>query len=234
MIDSAYENFASGVESALGHNPLGDGPPNTELKGAFRSSYPVFEWCRAIRTPRHSTFFLAEIHSALSVSLSLSAVGLYHSAHIQLRYASECLYSFLYFRDHPRELELVLAGRDLWDQTRPRAVGRFLRQLPEFSSEIAKALIDQLDAAYGHLSGFVHPRNPQRMSLSRHLADLRINTDQAKEFRGAVESVSKAISGMLCLACPREYARAGELKQFMFTRPLHADQRRHLVRAIRG
>ena len=157
LADDSYNNFCAGATTLLGQDPRGARAGSAQIKSAFRSSYTILQWCRSIRRVGKARLFLIEVHSTLPIAISTASIGLYPQAFSQIRYVYECVLSFLYFRDHPRELELAHADSDLWDATRPSAVTSLLRRLPEFDNNPGRDAFSLGTQLYGDLCGYIHP-----------------------------------------------------------------------------
>src|SRR5690606_10972194 len=115
----AFDNFAAGMVEAYGVDPRLDQLTGTHVREAFTASYPLYEWCRCIRRPGNAKYFLSEVRSSLPAAIALAGLGLYEVSLILERYLVERLLCFLYFREHPRELDLVQESDAIWEQTRP-------------------------------------------------------------------------------------------------------------------
>jgi hypothetical protein len=232
-IAAAYHNFADGMSRALGADPRTDKVSGSHIETAFASSYALFEWCRTIPGATKARTFLFELRSAVSTSLALAGLGLYQVANLQLRYACECVLSFLYFRDHPREFELALKDSDQWDLTRPKAVMKFLRKLPEFDSAVGRKQIDRLDHIYGELCSYAHPRKPTHMSQRRYLTQIARNTEQCGSFAKSVKAVSEAACGLFWLGHRAEFGNASEQAQAILQKPINRTRRKEIAAQTR-
>lgn len=208
----AFDDLCNGIVAAFGRDPRKDATL-TPIRDAFACLYPALEWCRLIRRTGSAGIFLKETHSALVSASVLAATGFYEVAHQQLRYASECVVAFLYFRDHPRELELAGLEVDLWDSTRPSAAIEFLRKLPEFNHAVGKTAFGELTKQYRELSAFVHPRVSHAMGQRLRVADLAPKLDAAESFARACARLFDPVCGILWLACHDELPRANEVTQ---------------------
>ena len=233
-IAAGYDNFADGMLRAFHVDPRNDKKTGTHLRSAFTCAYPVFEWCRTIKRSGKARVFLVETQSALSLAVALAGVGIYEVANLQLRYTCECIMSFLYFRDHPRELELALKDSDQWDLTRPRAVLKFLRKLPEFATPIGLQLLDSLNMTYGELCRYAHPRQPSFMAQRRYLAQISLNSEHAESFSRGAKALCSAAAGLFWLAYPLDYVKSGELVQLILRKPLKSTLRNRIIRASQG
>ncbi len=232
-IAAGYQDFADGMSRAFGADPRTDKVTGSHIKTAFASSYALFEWCRTIPPATKARAFLFGLRSALSTSLALAGLGLYEVANFQLRYACECVLSFLYFRDHPREFELALKDSDQWELTRPKAVMKFLRKLPEFDSAVGRQQIDQLDLIYAELSSYAHPRKPTHMNQRRYLAEVALNTEHARAFAKSVKAVSQAVSGLFWLGYRAKFGNASEQAQAILQKPINRIRRKEIAAQIR-
>ncbi len=233
IISAGYDNFAEGMLRAFSVDPRLDQRTGTQLRSAFRAAYSLFEWCRTIKGSGRSRFLLVEIRSALSLAIALAGIGLYEVAHLQLRYACECVLSFLYFRDHPRELELALTDADQWDLTRPKAVIKFLRKLPEFASPIGHDLINSLDVTYAELCRYAHPRRPFYMGQRRYLTQVTRDAERARSFTRSVKALCGATSGVFWLAYSSDYTNSGEVVRVVLRLPIKSTLRNRIVAHLR-
>ena len=227
-VATAFSDFADGMTSTFGADPRLDATTSRQTQRAFATVYPLLEWSRQIKQHPHARMFLAEIHSSSLLSVSIAALGLYEVANAQLRYTLECVLCFLYFKDHPRELGLAQADLDLWDLTRPKAVTKYLRKLPEFSPQIGQTMLSRIDNSYGQLCGYVHPRHPLRMSQKKYLNQISQDTDKANDFGQFAASISSDACGMFWLAFAELYDRKSELTQAILRSSVSAND----VRAI--
>lgn len=233
LIREGYENFASGMSKKLGVDPRLDHLTGVYIRGAFRDSYSLFEWCRTISHVGQAKFFLREIRSGLPVSIALAGLGLYEVANLQLRFICECIYSFLYFRDHPRELELALKSADIWEHTRPRAVSRLLKKLPEYDNEVGLGLINKFDTVYESLCRYAHPRSPLLMGQRNYLTQIKLNKEMAKSYTASVKALCDSASGLFWLGCRSDYNRSGELVRFILRKAINGNRRKAIQAHLR-
>lgn len=232
-INEAFDDFSSGMNRRFGLQPEDDRDCGTSIKQAFTSMYPVLEWCRTVKNVGKARFFLREIRSSTPMAIAFCSLGIYETARLQLRYSLECFLSFIYFRDHPRELELALLGKDVWDQTRPKAVTGLMRKLPEYDSRIGIALIDLLNSTYRDLCQYAHPRTPARMAHRQYIASAKTSSSNAKGFQDVVKRFAHVCCGVLMLCSETEFAVAPEITRHILTRAIPADWRRRIERELR-
>ena len=231
-INDGFDNFSAGVLELFGIDPRRDRKTGSHIKSSFRAAYSLFEWCRLISFTGKARFFLAEIRSALPLAIALAAKGLYEAAFIQLRYVCECITAFLYFRDHPRELQLALNDADQWALTSPKAVSKFLRKLPEFSSPVGSDLLSCVDNIYSELCGYAHPRKPVRMGQRAYLTQAAPDPTQAEIFQKKVEYLCHAASGIFWLGCRDDYAATSELSRVVLTKTIKVAQKKKIEQQI--
>jgi hypothetical protein len=231
--DQAYENFAEGMAQVFGTDPREDHETGPELRTAFRSVYGVLEWCQTIRRSPHAGFFLFELRCALPIAVGLAGTGLYETANVQLRYALECAISYIYFSDHRRELELAMTDQDQWDQTRPSAVLKFLRKLPEFRNSIGGDLLNGISTLYSELCRFVHARRPAYMGQRRFLSQIKVDVAQARSFTRRVQTFSQTISGVFWLGFNDYYTKSGEVKKAILRSSISAPVCRRIETLLR-
>ena len=220
-LSEAYENYCEGVRLKLGQDPrsLAQAIP---LRTAFSDVCAVVDWARVIQRTGQARFLLVEIRSALPLAMALAALGIYEAAALQLRYVLECFFAFLYFRDHPRELEFAQRGEDQWELTRPSVVVKYLKKLPEYDHAIGCDLLNELWVLYSDLSAFAHPRTKVAMGLRKFLTDAAPNAERAKHFAKSVRSLACSVSGLVRLSDHAVYARSAELWRECVRRPVKA------------
>lgn|GEM_PF-4738556 len=233
VIKQGFDNFSDGSLALLNVDPRTDSKTRVYIQNAFAASYSLFEWCRTIKYTGKARFFLAEVRSALPLALALAARGLYEAANMQLRYVCECIISFLYFRDHPRELELALNDADQWDLTRPKSVCKFIRKLPEYSNEVGLDLLSLIEDTYSKLCGYAHPRKPARMGQRAYLTQAAVDPEHARLFQERVELLCRASAGIFWLGCRDDHAAASELTQVLLTKPIKAAQKRKIEAQVK-
>ncbi len=233
IISAGYDNFAEGMVKTFGVDPRLDKKTGTQLRNAYAATYCLFEWARAIKRPGQARFLLLEMRSTLCIAIALTGLGLYEVAHLQLRYACECVISFLYFRDHPRELELALADADQWDLTRPKAVTKFLRKLPEFAAPIGISLINSLDSVYGELCRYAHPRQLFYMGQTTYLTQVALDVERARSFERLIKALCGGAAGVFWLAYSSDLAKSGEVEQEILRRSINSTRRNQIESHLR-
>ncbi len=203
------------------------------IRRAFNAIYSVLEWCRVVRKGGGACAFLREIRSAAPMSIALASVGIYDAAFLNLRYSVECLLSYLYFRDHPRELELAENDEDMWVLTRPKTVVQFLRKLPEYESQVASSVLSQVYSLYQDLCKHAHPRSTKRMRFRKHLIDLNPTASEATEYAQVVLRLSRCACALLRFTDRTAFERASETTQYTMMRTVAADFRRKVELVLR-
>lgn len=230
-LGDAYENFCQGVLAQFGKDPrqLAEA---THVKTAFSDTCAVFEWVRLIRRRGQAGFLLVEMRSTLPLVTALAAIGFYEAAALQLRYVIECFFGFLYFRDHPRELEFAERGDDQWELTRPSVVVKYLRKLPEYNHTIGHDLLNELWTLYSDLSTFAHPRKKSAMGLRGFLTEAAPDKRKAALHAKSVRSLACGVSGLFRLSEESAFARASELSREAVKRPIKATYHRRIEKQV--
>lgn len=129
-------------------------------------------------------------------SVSLASFGLLRPAMLSLRSHYELCLQYLYFKDHPRELQSFLDFRV--QGPLPGVVKKFLKEhSPCFESRLTKLTKVRrrtIEDAYGILSGVAHGNALNSISSATHPADLVEEKEIVKQSIAIYEGVSEMIS----------------------------------------
>ena len=125
--------------------------------------------------------------------------------------------SFLYFRDHPREYQLALEGKDIWEHTRPKSVLAFLKKLPEYRGEPGLHLLSSCDNLYSDLSSYTHPRS---VSPTKYLSDYKPEDSHHKTLCSGMRNLAKITAGLLALSDHDVYVASSEIDRALMRSPV--------------
>jgi len=113
-VDANYVRFAASWKGALQSAQIQLAPHNARFQESYRRLTTLQAWrtvlLEPVTTPESLEFFLEAQNDAL-VSHTLAQLGSWRTALMSLRSCIENVVFFLYYKDHPVELELWQRGR---------------------------------------------------------------------------------------------------------------------------
>lgn len=219
-LEQAFDNFSEGVNDLFGYNPRSLKSTEFNLFPAFGYMYTILLWLQKLEKVGSAKALASTPANALPIAVALAGRGAYSACASQVRYAYEALISFLYFRDHPREYELALEGRDLWEHTRPSAVISFLKKLPEYRSTTGERFIALGEDLYRDLSKYAHPR---MVTSLQYLSEVAPDKDQHKEFNSSLRRLAQLATALIGLSDREIYTKSSELDRALLRAPLDKD-----------